>query len=59
MVSVDVISSVFTAISGSFNARFLFVMPLYLSLGSGLQGPKAYSLWDGVIPNPSIGYDYL
>ena len=27
--------------------------------GSGLQGSKAYSLWDGVFPNPSIGYDYL
>ena len=25
---------------------------------SGHQGSKAYSLWDGVIPNPSIGYDY-
>ena len=24
-----------------------------------LRGTKAYSLWDGVVPNPSIGYDYL
>ena len=22
---------------------------------SGLQGPKAYSLWGGVVPSPSIG----
>ena len=27
--------------------------------GSGHRGSKAYSLWDGVVPNPSIGYDYL
>ena len=26
---------------------------------SGLRGSKAYSLWGGVIPSPSIGYDYL
>ena len=26
---------------------------------SGHRGSKAYSLWDGVVPNPSIGYDYL
>ena len=26
---------------------------------SGLRGPKAYSLWGGVFPSPSIGYDYL
>ena len=26
---------------------------------SGLQGPKAYSLWGGVVPSPSIGYEYL
>ena len=26
---------------------------------SGLRGPKAYSLWGGVVPSPSIGYDYL
>ena len=26
---------------------------------SGHRGTKAYSLWDGVVPNPSIGYDYL
>ena len=34
------------------------VLFLYF-FGSGLRGSKAYSLWDGVIPNPSIGYDYL
>ena len=26
---------------------------------SGLRGPKAYSLWGGVVPSPSIGYEYL
>ena len=26
---------------------------------SGLRGPKAYSLWGGVVPSLSIGYDYL
>ena len=26
--------------------------------GSGLWGPKAYSLWGGVVPSPSIGYEY-
>ena len=26
---------------------------------SGHRGSKAYSLWGGVIPSPSIGYDYL
>ena len=25
----------------------------------GLQGPKAYSLWGGVVTSPSIGYEYL
>ena len=27
--------------------------------GSGLWGPKAYSLWGGVVPSPRIGYEYL
>ena len=26
---------------------------------SGHGGSKAYSLWGGVVPSPSIGYDYL
>ena len=26
---------------------------------SGLQGPKAYLLWGGVVPSQSIGYEYL
>ena len=49
--------------------RFVFVAPisfncdyfiLFLSFfRSNLRGPKAYSLWDGLVPNPSIGYDYL
>ena len=26
---------------------------------SGLRGPKAYSLWGGVVPSLSIGYEYL
>ena len=26
---------------------------------SGLRGPKSYSLWGGVVPSPSIGYEYL
>ena len=26
---------------------------------SGHRGSKAYSLWGGIIPSPSIGYDYL
>ena len=30
-----------------------------LVLRSGHRGSKAYSLWDGVVSNPSIGYDYL
>ena len=25
---------------------------------SGLWGPKSYSLWGGVVPSPSIGYEY-
>ena len=31
--------------------------PIFLSsfFWSGLQGPKAYSLWGGVVPSPSIG----
>ena len=33
---------------------------LFLSFfWSGLRGSKAYSLWGGVVPSPSIGYDYL
>ena len=32
----------------------------YLSFfRSGHRGSKAYSLWGGVVPSPSIGYDYL
>ena len=31
----------------------------YLVLRSVHRGSKAYSLWDGVVPNPSIGYNYL
>ena len=36
-----------------------FTKGFFFFFGSGLRGPKAYSLWDGVVPNPSIGYDYL
>ena len=38
------------------------VLRIFLSFSffwSGHQGPKAYSLWGGVIPSPIIGYDYL
>ena len=31
----------------------------FLFFWSGLRGSKAYSLWGGVIPSLSIGYDYL
>ena len=35
--------------------RTLFYREISLSLGSGLRGPKAYSLLGGVIPSQSIG----
>ena len=36
------------------------INPAFLSFfWSGPRGPKAYSLWGGVVPSPSIGYDYL
>ena len=31
----------------------------FILFWSGLRGPKAYSLWGGIVPSPSIGYDYL
>ena len=37
-----------------------FFLSFFLSFfWSGLRGPKSYSLWSGVVPSPSIGYDYL
>ena len=37
-----------SAVSDDFMDSFFFFW-------SGLQGPKAYSLWGGVVPSPSIG----
>ena len=38
----------------------IYTMNIYfLFFWSGLRGSKVYSLWDGVVPNPSIGYDFL
>ena len=43
--------------------RIIICWLLYISFfsffWSGLQGPKAYSLWGGVVPSPCIGYEYL
>ena len=35
------------------------VASFFLFFWSGLRSPKAYSLWGGVVPSPSIGCDYL
>ena len=35
------------------------VISFFLFFWSGLRGPKVYSWWGGVVPSPSIGYDYL
>ena len=37
--------------SGEVQPQYFF----FLFFWSGLQGPKAYSLWYGVVPKPSIG----
>ena len=42
------------------NIEMWFFRYLFLSFfRSGIQGSKAYSLWGGVFPSLSIGYDYL
>ena len=38
---------------------FPIIFFFFFFFGSGHRGSKAYSLWDGVVPNLSIGYDYL
>ena len=37
-------------------ASYPTTLPFFWSV---LQGPKPYSLWGGVVPSPSIGYEYL
>ena len=58
-VSFSITDQYYLAVS-TMEDGFLVVTVFFLSFfWSGLRGPKAYSLWGGVVPSPSIGYEYL
>ena len=42
-----------------YSIEMVLVTHIFSFFRSGHRGSKAYSLWGGVVPSPSIGYDYL